>query len=82
MIPDISKWSTSNVTDMDLLFENCSSLRPWPDISEWNTEKVYNVYYIFNKCLSVSYLPDSSKWNVSKIIGKENSLFDCIFLLF
>ena len=32
-LPDISKWNTSNVTDMNEMFYNCNSLITLPDIS-------------------------------------------------
>ena len=39
-LPDISKWITNNVTDMNNMFCSCSSLTSLPDISKWNINKV------------------------------------------
>ena len=39
-LPDISKWKTKNVTDMNMLFYECSSLKELPDISKWNIMNV------------------------------------------
>ena len=39
-LPDISNWSTENITDMSHLFYNCSSLKSLPDISKWNINNV------------------------------------------
>ena len=35
-LPDISKWNTSNITDMSFMFNKCNSLISLPDISKWN----------------------------------------------
>ena len=35
-IPNISKWETNNVTDMNEIFLKCTSLSSLPDISKWN----------------------------------------------
>jgi len=34
MVPDISKWNTSQVNNMKGLFQGCSSLTELPDISK------------------------------------------------
>ena len=36
-LPDISKWNTNNVTNMNYIFSNCRSLKELHDISKWNT---------------------------------------------
>ena len=48
-LPDISKWDTSNVTDMKFMFFGCRSLISLPDISKWNTSKVSNMKSMFNR---------------------------------
>ena len=42
-LPDISKWNTSNVTNMEDMFYYCGSLESLPDISKWNTSNVTNI---------------------------------------
>ena len=42
-LPDISKFNTSNVINMNRMFYNCKSLLSLPDISKWDT---YNVMYL------------------------------------
>ena len=37
LLPDISKWDTSNVTDMSYMFNYCETLSSLPDISKWDT---------------------------------------------
>ena len=39
-LPNISKWKTNNVKDMNNTFSRCSSLKELPDISKLNTSKV------------------------------------------
>ena len=46
-LPDLSKWNTTNVTNMEGMFSNCSSLKSLPDISEWNTANGTNMNFIF-----------------------------------
>ena len=35
-LPDISKWNTSNITDISNMFGECVSLKSLPDISKWD----------------------------------------------
>ena len=46
-LPDISKWNTNNVTNMNNMFCNCVKLSSLPDISKLNTNNVS----IMNVCL-------------------------------
>ena len=59
-LPDISKWSTENVTDMKDMFRGCESLESFPDISLWETSNVENMANMFKGC---KIKPDTSKWN-------------------
>ena len=74
-LPDISKWNTSKVKDMNGLFYNCSSLISLPDISQWKTNNVINMKEMFYYCSSLSLLPDISQWNTSKV-EYINDIFD------
>ena len=51
----------NNVTNMNSMFDGCSSLLSLPDISKRNTNNVKDISKIFNFCLSLSSLPDISK---------------------
>ena len=53
----VSKWDTSNVTNMILMFNCCSSLNSLPDISKWNTSKVTNMESMFNGCSNLKNIP-------------------------
>jgi len=68
-LPDISKWDTSNVTDMSCMFKRCSLLKSLPDISKWDTSNVILMYKMFSHCSSLLSLPDISKWNFSNVIN-------------
>ena len=52
-LPDISKWNTSKVKNMDSMFNNCTNYKYLPDISKWNTSNVNDLTSIFNGCVSL-----------------------------
>ena len=60
-IPDISKWNTNNLYEIDGLFQGCASLIYLPDISKWNISKVKYLCGIFYGCSSLEKIPDISK---------------------
>ena len=47
-LPDISKWDTSNVENLDGMFFDSILLLCLPDISKWNTYKVKNLNGMFS----------------------------------
>ena len=66
-LPDISKWDTSNVSNMDSLFFDCKSLEALPDISNWNISNVESIGFMFYYCINLKSLPDISNWNTNKV---------------
>ena len=78
-LPDISKWNTNNVKNMNYLFYNCSSLSSLPNISKWNTSNAVYIIGIFYNCSSLSSLPNISKWKIIKSI--HFGIFDLCFSL-
>ena len=46
-LPDISKWDTKNVKQIDGIFAFCSKLSFLPDISKWDTSKIENMKECF-----------------------------------
>ena len=52
------------VTNMNGIFEECSSLS---DIPKWNINSMTNMSYMFYGCSSISSLPDISKWNTNNV---------------
>ena len=60
---DISRWNTSNVTNLNGTFTKSYVLK-YCDISEWDVSNVTRLYYTF----SYSYITyDLSKWNFKKL---------------
>ena len=51
-LPDISKWNTKNIKNMNYLFSRGSSLESIPDISIWYTENLENIQGLFDDCSS------------------------------
>ena len=57
-IPDISKFNTSNVINMNGMFYNCKSLLSLPDISKWDTSNVKYLGGIYRGNLLLAPLND------------------------
>ena len=47
LLPNISKWDTSNVTNIEGMFALCNSLKSYPDLSNWNTSNIINMRNLF-----------------------------------
>ena len=77
-LPDISKWNTSEVTDMSKMFYNCKSLTVLPDISKWNTKNVTNLKKMFYNCTSLISFPDITKWNTDNVKNMKSMFYNCI----
>ena len=60
---DISKWDTSNVTNMDSMFYCCKFFNS--DISKWDVSKVTNMNSMFEGCSKFNC--DLSKWDVRNV---------------
>ena len=77
--PNISKWNTSRITDMNHLFYNFN-LNILPDISKWNTSNVKDLSFIFAECDSLISLPAISNWNTSNLINMKGMFGLCYSL--
>jgi len=64
-LPDISKWNTNNINNINNLFENCSLLTFIPNILKWKFHNKIQINNIFKGCKSLLVIPDISKWNIS-----------------
>ena len=62
---DASVIDTSNVTNMDSMFNGCTSLQSL-DLSGWNTSNVTDMYYMFSGCTSLQTL-DVSGFDTSNV---------------
>ena len=68
----------NNITDINYLFYNCSSLKSLPDdISNWDISYVTNINSIFSYCDSLQSLPDISKWDTSNITDISKMFLNC-----
>ena len=74
-LPNISKWNTNNVTNLNGIFYNCYSLIDLPDISKWDINNVKNIEYAFYCCSSLKYLPNINNWNT--ILFKDGIFEGC-----
>jgi surface protein len=61
--PSISGWNTSKVTNMSLMFEDCSQFNQ--PIGTWDVSKVTNMDKMFAE--AVSFDQDLSNWDVSGV---------------
>ena len=67
-LPDISKWSVTNVRNMDGLFSNCLSLSSLPKISKWYLYSFYsdNDVNLCENCISLLKKAFIHRWNYYK----------------
>ena len=70
---DVSKFDTSQVTDMNYMFGGCSSLTNL-DVSKFDTSQVTNMEQMFFECSSLTSL-DLSKFDTSQVTDM-NHMFD------
>lgn len=70
--------NTSNVTDMNGMFYNCSSLTSL-DVSNFNTSNVTNMMVMFHRCSSLTSL-DVSNFNTSNVTSMNGMFTNCFGL--
>ncbi len=74
---DISKWNTSNFTNMNSMFFNCHKFNQ--DLSKWDISNVETMGGMFNNCHNFNQ--DLSKWDISQF-NSENEMFkECTKML-
>ena len=69
-----------NITNMNYMFDRCSSLLSLPDISKWNTCNVIDMSYMFSECSALLSLPDISKWNTDNVTNMSYMFSGCLSL--
>ncbi len=72
---NLSNLNTSAATDMNRMFNYCSSLASL-NISGWDTSKVTDMKCMFYYCDALTSL-DLSSWNTSSVKTMENMFYDC-----
>ena len=75
---DLSKFDTSNVTDMGYMFYKCSSITSI-DLGSFNTSKVTDMAYMFSNCKQLKSL-DVSMFDTSKVTNMEQMFNNCLNL--
>ena len=77
-IHDKFKYITiKNITNINYLFDGCSSICFLPDISEWDISKVNDISFMFRNCSSLLEMPDISKWNTNEITNISGIFSNC-----
>ena len=66
---------TSNVTDMDFMFNDCESLTSL-DVSKFDTSNVTNMEYMFQSCSALTSL-DISGWDTSNVTNMKYMFYAC-----
>ena len=69
-----------NISNMNFMFSECSSLLSLPDISKLSTNNINNMSSMFYKCSSLLSLPDISKWNTINVNDIRGIFYNCISL--
>ena len=72
---NLSNFNTDNVTDMSLMFYNCSSLKEL-NLSKFNTNKVTDMYCMFNGCKSLKEL-NLSNFNTNNVKNMSKMFSFC-----
>ena len=72
---------TDNVTNMEKMFQGCSSLIELVGFDEWKTSNVTNMSQIFYNCHSLADLSYLSKWDTSNVTNMEQMFSDCSSLV-
>lgn len=72
---DTSRFNTSNVTQMEYMFNGCSNLTSL-DLSRFNTSNVTTMEQMFRGCSSLTSL-DLSNFNTSKVVRIIGIFYGC-----
>ena len=79
-INGIENLNTENVTDMEYMFRNCSSLSTL-DLSGFNTAKVENMNYMFCNCSKLTTIYASSNFTTSAVMFSSSMFTGCTSLV-
>ena len=75
-LPDISKWKTDKVINLNGIFQNCISLDSLPEIFKWNTKNVTDMSYMFYNCRSLKSI-NISKWENTCNPDMDYMFYNC-----
>ena len=74
-IGDTTKWDLSKVTNIQHIFEGCSSLEK-VNTGSWNLQNAREVQAMFQNCSSLKSL-DTTNWNLNNAIHADNMFNNC-----
>ena len=74
-IEGIENLNTEKVTNMELMFANCSTLTSL-DVTKFNTAKVRNMYSMFMKCSGLKFL-DVTNFDTGNVISMAYMFYGC-----
>ena len=73
---DLSKFDTTNVTDMESMFEDCESLKEINFHDTFNTKNVTNMKYMFRNCKNLQKI-DLSKFDTTNVTDMVYMFENC-----
>ena len=73
---NLSNFDSSNVTDMEAMFNECHKLKEIKGINNFNTFKVTKMKAMFNECNELEYL-DLSNFDTSNVTDMEAMFNKC-----
>lgn len=76
---DLSKWDTSNISDLSNLFFNCTKLKQI-DLHTWNTKSVSTCYWLFRGCSSLEFI-NIDGWNTCNVYDMDRMFGECSKLI-
>jgi surface protein len=77
---DVTGLDTHNVTNMCLMFYNCTSLSNIDGLADWDTSNVINIGGIFYNCKSLASLDGLASWDVSHVTSMSTMFSGCTTL--
>lgn len=72
---DLSKWDTSNISNLSNLFFNCRKLKQI-DLHTWNTKSVSTCYWLFRGCSSLEFI-NIDGWNTCNVYDMDRMFGEC-----
>ena len=75
-IDGLTYLNTSNVTDMESMFQGCSKLKSL-DLSEFDTKNVTNMTYMFDDCSNLEVVYVGDNWNTASVTSSKDMFYGC-----
>ena len=70
---DLSEWDTSNVTNMNGMFEDCTNFKS-ANIANWDTSKVEDMRWVFT---GSKFNEEIAGWDVSNVENMRSMFYGC-----